>query len=138
MYNIIVKSDPKYSVNKIALRATALEVLQRYGIDREVELGISVIGDKKMHQINKAYRGVDSSTNILTFALQDPEITSLAHLPRVGFVSAPEQSIQLGDVIISYPRVQSDAQFEGVSVEDELQMLVEHGVKHLLGVHHDE
>jgi probable rRNA maturation factor len=138
MYNITVDSDPKYPVNRLAIRSVVLEILQRYKIDDEVELGVSVIGDKKMHQINKAYRGIDSSTNILTFALEDPDITSLAHLPRVGFVATPDQTVQLGDVVISYPQVVADAQFEGIAVDEEMRILVEHGVKHLLGIHHND
>lgn len=136
MINIIVSSDPRHQVNKLAIQATVLEVLKRHRIIGNIELGISVIGNRKMHQINKKYRGIDTTTNILSFALEDPTPqVQLQHIPRVGFVKSPDKILRLGDILISYPQAVEDASLEGISVEEELRFLVEHGVKHLLGVH---
>lgn len=138
MINVIINADPRYSVNKLALQATVVEVLQRHHVKGNIEIGVSVVGDRKMHEVNKKYRGIDSTTNILSFALQDPVSPSqLQHVPRVGFVKAPDDILRLGDILISYPQVVKDAAIEGVSVEDELRFLVEHGTKHLLGIHHE-
>lgn len=138
MFNIIVNSDPRYPVNKTVIHATALEVLQRYKIQGAVEVGITIVGDRKMHAINQQYRGINDTTNILTFALEDPMPTNLQHLPKVGFVAAPDNVLRLGDIVLSYPQVVEDARFDGVSVDEEFRLLVEHGVKHLLGQHsHD-
>lgn len=136
MFNIIVSSDPKYPVNKNVIKLTAVEVLQRYNVSAAIEIGISIVGDKKMHAYNKQFRGVDETTNILTFALDDLDEMSLAHLPKLGFI-APDKVARLGDILISYKQAEEDAKVEGVTVEEELRMLVEHGVKHLLGQHHD-
>ena len=74
--------------------------------------------------------------NILSFALEDPSPSSLQHVPRIGFVASPDRILRLGDIVISYPQVVEDASIEGISVEEEIRILVEHGVSHLLGVHH--
>lgn len=138
MVNIIVSSDSRYSVNKFTIQSTVLEVLARHKISRNVEIGVSIVGDRKMHEFNKKYRGIDSPTNILSFALEDPTSTSqLQHIPRVGFVKAPDKILRLGDILISYPQIVKDASMEGVSIEEELRYLVEHGMNHLLGIHHD-
>lgn len=138
MINIIVNSDSRYPVNKLAIQAIVLEVLQRHNISGNIEIGISIIGDSKMHEINKKYRGLDSTTNILSFALEDPASTSsLLHVQKVGFVKAPDNVLRLGDILLSYPEVIKDAASEGVGVEEELRSLVEHGMRHLLGIHHD-
>lgn len=138
MVNVIITSDPRYPVNKLAVQATVLEVLQKNHISGNIEIGVSIVGDRKMHEINRKYRGIDSTTNILSFALEDPvSQNQLQHVPRVGFVKAPDKVLRLGDILISYPQVINDASVEGVSVDEELRFLVEHGTKHLLGIHHD-
>ncbi|MBI2022886.1 rRNA maturation RNase YbeY [Candidatus Daviesbacteria bacterium] len=138
MINIIVNSDSRYPINKLAIQATVLEVLQRHRIFGNIEIGITIVGDRKMHEINKKYREIDSTTNILSFALEDPISQSrLQHIPKVGFVKAADGVLRLGDILISYPQIIKDASLEGVSVEEELRFLVEHGMRHLLGIHHD-
>lgn len=91
-----------------------------------------------MHEINKKYRGIDATTNILSFSLEDTQTSSqLQHIPRVGFVKAPDKKLRLGDILISYQEAVKDAGLEGVSVDDEMVFLVQHGTRHLLGIHHD-
>ena len=138
MVNVIVNTDSRYPVNRLAIQATVLEVLQRNRISGDVEIGITIVGDRKMHEINKKYRGIDSTTNILSFALEDAlSQNQLQHVPKVGFVKSPDKVLRLGDILISYPQIITDASMEGVSVDEELRFLVEHGTKHLLGIHHD-
>lgn len=136
MINIIVQSDPRYNVNKIAIKLAVLQVLQRHKVTGKVELGITIIGDRKMHELNRKYRGIDSTTDILSFALEDTADSSLQHIPRVGFIASPDKWLRLGDIVISYPQIVEDASLDGISVDEEIRTLVEHGVNHLLGIHH--
>lgn len=138
MINIIISSDPRYSINKASIRSTVLEVLAKHKIFGRVEVGVNIVGDRKIHELNRKYRGIDSPTDILSFALEDPNSTYLQHIPRVGFVAAPDNMLRLGDIVISYPQVIEDASLDGISVDEEIRALVEHGIKHLLGVHHGE
>lgn len=138
MINIIVNSDPKYTVNKLAIQAAVHEILQQNGVSGNVAIGVSIIGDRKMHEFNKKYRGLDYTTNILTFALEDPvSQDQLQYVSRMGFVRPPGQKLYLGDILISHPTVVKDAALEGVTVEEEIRYLVQHGTRHLLGLHHD-
>lgn len=136
MINIIVSSDPRYDVNKISIRTAVLQVLQRHKIGGKIEVGINVVGDRKMHELNRKYRGIDSTTDILSFALEDSSLSSLQHLPRIGFIASPDKWLRLGDIVISYPQVVEDAGLDGISIDEEIRNLVEHGVNHLLGIHH--
>ena len=90
-----------------------------------------------MHELNRKFRGLDSTTNILSFALEDPNPATLQHIPRVGFVASPDKWLRLGDIVISYPQAIEDASLDGISVDEEIRNLVEHGLNHLLGVHHN-
>lgn len=136
MINIIVTSDAKFPVDKSLIESTILEILQNHPVSGKVEIGVSIVGERRMHQINKQYRGIDTSTNILTFALED-SMPNLAHLREIGFIASPDNVVRLGDVVISYPQVVEDATVAGLTVDEELHNLIMHGVKHLLGLNHE-
>lgn len=136
MINIIVSADPRYNINKVSIKLAVLQVLQRLRISGRLELGINIVGDRKMHELNRKYRGIDQTTDILSFALEDTNPANLQHIPRIGFVASPDQWLRLGDIVISYPQAVEDASLDGISVDEEVRNLVEHGLDHLLGVHH--
>lgn len=137
MINIIVNSDPRYNINKLSIRAVVSEILGKLRISGKIELGINIVGDRKMHELNRKYRGLDTTTNILSFALEDHHQASLRHIPRIGFVASPDKWLRLGDIVISYPQALEDASIDGISVDEEIRNLVEHGLNHLLGIHHN-
>lgn len=136
MINIIVNSDPRYNINRSALRAAVLEALMKNRVSGKIEVGINIVGDRKMHELNQKFRGIDSTTDILSFALEDSNPASLQHIPRIGFISSPDKILRLGDIVISYPEALEDASYDGKSVDDEIKSLVQHGINHLLGMHH--
>ena len=138
MINIIISSDPRYQINRDMIRSTLLTVLQRNRVSGKIEIGVNIVGARKIHELNRKYRGVDSPTDILSFALEDMNPANLMHIPRAGFVAAPDNWIRLGDIVLSYPQVLEDASSDGISVDEEIGSLLEHGMQHLLGVHHSE
>lgn len=135
MFNIIINSDPRYNINKTGIQAVAAQVLRKLHISGKIELGINIVGDRKMHELNRKYRGLSTTTNVLSFALEDSSPTNLQHVPRIGFVAAPDKWLRLGDIVISYPQAVEDASLDGISVDAEIKTLVEHGLNHLLGIH---
>jgi probable rRNA maturation factor len=86
------------------------------------DLSIALTDDRQLHELNLDYLGVDSPTDVLSFpaAETDPET----------------ESLYLGDIAISIPRAMQQAQNAGHPVEAEAQLLVVHGVLHLLGYDH--
>jgi probable rRNA maturation factor len=105
------------------LRKAASKTLEE-SLDEEVSLTIVVTGDEQIKSLNKRHRGVDETTDVLAFTADymDPD---LGHR-------------YLGDVLISYPTAETQALEHGHSVGEELQLLVVHGVLHLLGYDHLE
>ena len=91
------------------------------------ELGIFITDDENIHRINKEYRDIDEPTDVISFALLEGED---------DFVMPPDDTVHLGDVVISYPRATEQAKEQEHSVERELAWLVVHGVLHLLGYDH--
>ncbi|WP_062198690.1 rRNA maturation RNase YbeY [Massilibacterium senegalense] len=98
-------------------------------ITEEAELSITFVDNKKIHQLNQEYRGIDRPTDVLSFALEEmgeEEIEMIdEEMPRF-----------LGDLIISIPKVEEQAKEYGHSFERELGFLAVHGFLHLLGYDH--
>ena len=136
MINIIVNSDPRYNINRMAIKNAVLETLQKNKVFGKVEVGKNIVGDMKMHELNQKYRGIDSTTDILSFALEEGTSSSLQHIPRIGFVPSPDKVLRLGDIIISYPQALEHAEMDHITVDEEIRTLVEDGINHLLGIHH--
>jgi len=136
MINIVILSDPRYPINREAIKAAALEVLQKNRVGGNIELDINIVGDRKMHDLNKQFRGIDSTTDILTFALEDPHPQT--SVGAKGFIASPDRVLRLGSIVVSYPQAVEYAVEEKMSVEGGINFLVAHGVDHLLGHHHEE
>jgi len=86
------------------------------------ELSVLVTGDTKMRQLNRAYRGLDKTTDVLSFA------------GAPGWDGPP---VALGDVVISAPRALAQAAERGHTLADEMLFLLAHGILHLAGYDHE-
>lgn len=135
MIKIFVETDPRYKVNNQLLKLTALNILKKHRIKGKVEMGIVIVGDRKMQELNRTFRHLDETTDVLAFPLEDASFEPQAD--HKGFVNPPDNVLRLGDVVISYPQAAKSAAENGVTIDEELVGLVEHGVSHLLGIHHN-
>jgi probable rRNA maturation factor len=88
------------------------------------ELSIILTNDARLHELNLNYLGVDAPTDVLSFPASETD-------PETG-------GRYIGDILISIPRAQSQAETAGHSLEAEVQLLVVHGILHLLGHDHAE
>ena len=83
---------------------------------------IVFIDDKFMHELNMKYRGIDRTTDVLSFAFEDNN--NICYNIR-----------QLGEIFVSIPKMKEQAKEYGHSEKRELAFLVVHGLLHLLGYH---
>ncbi|MCL0095457.1 rRNA maturation RNase YbeY [Dehalococcoidia bacterium] len=111
------------------LRQAAEMTLAFEGIDYPAELSLLVTDDQRVHEINRTYRGVDETTDVLAFAL-DAENSS--------FITPPDGVTHLGEVIISCPRAARQAEEQKHSLRREIAILTVHGILHLLGYDHQQ
>ena len=130
MINVVISSDSRINVDKTAIKESVANVLSKHDVKKNVEVEVLIVGDRKMHQLNKQYRGIDSTTDVLSFGLEDSSA-------KTGFVAFPDDTLRLGSVVISYPQALRDASIEGISLDEEIHFLVDHGTKHRLGIHHE-
>jgi probable rRNA maturation factor len=113
----------QHQVQLEVLRRAAEATLQRQRVAEACELTVLVTGDETLRELNRRHLGVDAPTDVLAFPgeAQGP------------FVDPPGLPRYLGDVIISFPRAEVQAAEAGNQLSAELQLLVVHGVLHLLG-----
>ena len=83
------------------------------------------IDDDKMKELNSSYRGIDRTTDVLSFAINDGE-TKKERLDEMI----------LGDIFISVPKMQKQAIEYETGEKRELAFLLIHGLLHLLGYDH--
>lgn len=111
------------------LESILLERAARFTLDlspahSNADITIVLTDDAQLHELNRDYLGVDAPTDVLSFPASESD-------PETG-------SAYLGDILISVPRAAQQAQAAGHPVEAEVQLLVVHGVLHLLGYDHAE
>ena len=104
---------------KNSLKKIALLVLKALGVPKDSELSISFIDDIKMRELNLSYRGIDRTTDVLSF----PQI------------EGPDFSL-LGDIVVSIETAERHSKSYGVTLHEELKKLIIHGILHLLGYDH--
>jgi len=121
---------PEFSrkVKRASLRQAVRATFESSGEKRAGELTVVITDDVQISELNRIYRGVDSPTDVLAFSAAEED---------KGFIAFPKVVAYLGDVIVSYPRAVEQAAAYGHPIEEELLLLVVHGVLHLLGYDHE-
>jgi probable rRNA maturation factor len=110
------------------LREVCAAALEGEGVTGPVLLTVTLVDDDEIQAINREHRGIDRSTDVLSFSLVED---------REPFALPPGTRRELGDVIVSYPHAVAQADEYGHSVARELAYLVVHGVLHILGHDHE-
>jgi rRNA maturation RNase YbeY len=106
-------------------RQTLREASRRLRLDRRNEISILLCDGPTIRRLNRKWRGIDKSTNVLSFAQQ--ELT-----PPQKPIAAP-----LGDIVISLPVVRREARELEISYESRYRHMLIHGLLHLLGYDHE-
>jgi probable rRNA maturation factor len=106
------------------LLKTALRSLKLHG----AELSILFVNDSRMRALNRQHRGVDKTTDVLSF----PQLDGFPFPPGSG------SELMLGDIVINLHKAERQAREYGVPFYDELKRLLIHGLLHLLGYDHEQ
>ena len=129
---VFVEEEFRGVVDGSWVREIVRQVLKAQGVVRLYEVGLVFTDSPTVQRLNRDYRGVDEPTDVLAFYM----------LPQKGidasFALPPDGVSRLGEVIISYPQAVAQAKEQEHSPENELALLVIHGILHLLGHDHEE
>jgi probable rRNA maturation factor len=122
MIHIGLAPRPQPLAPELIERATraAQAALAHQSADGDITLVLT--DDAQLQDLNRDYLGIDAPTDVLSFPATEMD-------PETG-------ASYLGDILISIPRAMMQAQAAGHPLESEVQLLVVHGVLHLLGYDH--
>lgn len=120
----MIHVESEFPFPKDLLERAAQAALEHESQVSESDLTIVLTDDAHLHDLNRMYLGIDAPTDVLSFPASETD---------------PETGTQyLGDILISVPRAQAQANAARHPLESEVQLLVVHGVLHLLGHDHAE
>jgi probable rRNA maturation factor len=108
----------------VLVQAAAVAALRHQSAPQDADLSIVLTDDNQLHELNLQWMGVDAPTDVLSFPSDEID-------PETG-------NPYLGDILVSVQRAALQASAAGHPVEAEVQLLIVHGVLHLLGHDHAE
>jgi len=100
----------------------------------DAEISFSITDDAEICEINKEQRGIEKPTDVLSFPMLSLEDDVLV-IEDEDMVD--ENTVFLGDIVISMERAEAQAEAYGHSKERELGFLAVHSMLHLLGYDHE-
>ena len=124
-------------------RKVGEEIIQRaltyLGCPYPVEISLFLTDNEKIAEVNEEFRGKATPTDVLSFPMLEfsqPADFSFI-LPKDPFLFSPEDgSLLLGDIMISYQKVEEQSELYGHSLLREFAFLLVHSILHLVGYDH--
>jgi len=98
--------------------------VEMLGLSPQTSAALKISDDASIRKLNKAYRGLDEATDVLSF--------------ENDFIDLETGARFIGDIVISIEKAQAQAAERGFSLQEELEMLLVHAVLHLNGYDHLE
>jgi probable rRNA maturation factor len=118
---INVEIDAETNISAELVERAARATLDLSGAP-DADLTLFLTGDERIRLLNRDFLGIDAPTDVLSFPADEPD-------PETG-------RRYLGDVVLSVPRAAEQAEARGHALAAEVQLLVVHGMLHLLGHDH--
>ncbi len=129
MQSIQLSNETEVHINEPRVLQTAIFAMGYMGLEIETELSISFIDIDQMRQLNLDYMQEDAPTDVLAFPMDELKPAAPGQRAEVGI---------LGDLVFSPHYIKNQAESQNAEFEDELDLLVVHGVLHCLGFDHQE
>jgi len=131
------------SIDLSRWQTLALAVLAAEGVRGAAEMTIVFVDEQSIRELNQHYMGQDKPTDVLAFpidaidATQTPGPGALTKSPARDAPDIAELPLLLGDVVICPSVAQAQCATHAGTIDDEVALLVVHGMLHILGLDHD-
>ena len=114
---------------RLLIRKACTATLKLEGFEESAEVNVTLVNDEMIREMNRQYRDIDASTDVLSFPLGENGIYD--ENPETG-------AKMLGDIVISVEHALSQADLFGHGIEREVAFLTVHSMLHLLGYDHEQ
>jgi probable rRNA maturation factor len=128
--NVFLADEQDDPLEVEPLRRLVVTVMEREGLPERADVTVMFVGLDQMTEYNERFMERTGPTDVLAFPLL--QLTP-GHYPTPGSADPP---LSLGDVVIAPAYVRAQAEEAGVRFDDELSLMVVHGLLHLLGYDH--
>ena len=121
----------------------ALSVLQKEGVRGQAEMALLFVTREAITEMNRIHMDSDSPTDVLAFPIDMVDNsrasgpTARSSTPVVSRVDAGELPLLVGDVVVCPSVANEQASGHAGNFEDEMALLITHGILHVLGYDHD-
>ena len=117
MNAVLISSESRYPISRKKIKETVLKYLLETGLD-DAEISVSIVGSRKIRELNKKWRSLDEPTTVLTFGLEEPR--------------GADGILRVGDIVISYPGAREIAIDDDSTMDEAIDKLLVHGMNNLL------
>lgn len=117
-------------LSNIPIEGLAAFVLEKLDRPQTTSVSITFVDNDRIHELNREYRGIDAPTDVLSFECDN--------IPFEGETFERSEEYELGDVIIATDVAIAQTSEFGTTLEEEVSLLVTHGLLHLCGYDHIE
>lgn len=129
---VIIKNDQNVikvpTGVRMLIRRSCNAVLTNEDFQGDAEISVTIVDDEKIHELNRQYRNIDRSTDVLSFPLGENGVYDINY---------DTGAKMLGDIVISIEHAFAQAERFGHSLQREIGFLTVHSLLHLLGYDHE-
>ncbi len=139
----------RQALPRVWLRRVALRALDVAAPGEGCRLSVTLTDDDTVRALNREYRGLDETTDVLAFSATHPghwegegeppnNFLGNGSKPTAqdAFILPPDEPEPVGEVVVSVPQAQRQAVAAGHGLDREVALLITHGVLHLVGHDH--
>lgn len=126
---VLIKNNQIQKVNLQKLKKILLTAMELLEIKKNSEVSLLLTDNREIQYLNRIYRNTNTPTDVLSFGMNEGLDDSL--------LKDEIDEYLLGDIIISIETAQKNAESSGYSLMHELNILIIHGLLHLLGFDHN-
>ncbi len=127
---ISVSGDAPVDLDRI--RCAVRAALRPYRLPRDTQVGLAFVGDAEMRRLDRTHRGIDRTTDVLSFGQALPRgVKGAAARPLLR--READGTLELGDIVISVAQARRQATRARRALGWELAFLAAHGALHLVG-----
>lgn len=127
--NVLIEQGAE-AVEPLDLEGLVTFVLREMNCPDNTDVSLSFVSDERIHELNREYRGIDRPTDVLSFECDN--------VPFEDEDIDQAMEYELGDVIIATDVATRQTHEYGTTFEEEVTLLVVHGLLHLCGYDHIE
>ncbi|GIU83728.1 MAG: hypothetical protein KatS3mg008_0503 [Acidimicrobiales bacterium] len=131
----VTEEQNSVAVDVPRLVETARRVLDAEGVPFGAFVGVRLVEPEVISELNESYMGRSGPTDVLSFPIDGPDLSGRARSP--GAPPSVAGPTIIGDLVICPKVAEENARSAGHDVSAELDLLVVHGLLHLLGWSHD-